>query len=96
MEYELSKTKEFDKWMNYLKDPVTKARIARRIKNMKFGHFGDHKKISPDLFEIRFFFGSGYRIYYTIKNNQVILLLSGGDKSTQQKDIERAKQILNK
>ena len=58
------------------------------------GHFGDYKQIGSDLFELRFFFGSGLRIYYTIQSNKVVFLLVGGNKSTQKKDITKAKKLL--
>ena len=58
------------------------------------GSFGDHKVINQGLNELRFFFGSGYRIYYTIKGDRVVLLLSGGDKSSQSRDIKAARKIL--
>ncbi len=61
---------------------------------LKQGHFGDHKQISKDLFELRFFFGPGYRIYYTIRDDTIIFLLAGGDKSIQELDIKRAKEFL--
>ena len=76
-----------------LKDIKTKARITLRLKSVSLGNFGDHKSLGKNLFELRFFFGSGYRIYYTIKNDQVILLLTGGDKSSQEKDIKQAKKL---
>jgi len=59
------------------------------------GNFGDHKQLDSKLFEMRFFFGSGYRVYYTIKSNRIVLLLAGGDKSSQQQDITMAITILN-
>ena len=55
---------------------------------MELGHFGDSKQLNTHLFQLRFLFGSGYRVYYTIKNQQVIFLLMGGDKATQAKDIK--------
>lgn len=63
---------------------------------MRFGHFGDHKRINSKLFELRFFFGSGYRVYYTVRNGEIIFLLVGGDKSSQSKDIDTANNLLNK
>ncbi len=57
--------------------------------------FGDHKQVFADLFELRFFFGPGYRIYYTIQNNEVVFLVAGGDKSSQDKDIKRAIKLLS-
>jgi len=59
------------------------------------GNFGDHKQLDSKLFEMHFFFGSGYRVYYTIKSNRIVLLLAGGDKSSQQQDITMAITILN-
>ena len=57
-------------------------------------NFGDHKKIDNEISELRFNFGSGYRIYYTEVDNIIVLLINGGDKSTQNKDIQKAKIIL--
>lgn len=58
------------------------------------GNFGDCKKIDDEISEIRFMFGSGYRIYYTQINNTIVLLINGGDKSSQSKDIKNAKELL--
>lgn len=66
----------------------------RRIDSMRIGSFGDHKPIQANLFELRLFFGPGYRVYYTVKNERIIFLLAGGDKSTQPKDIEKALALL--
>jgi putative addiction module killer protein len=60
---------------------------------MRKGNFGDTKNIEGSIFEKRIFYGAGYRLYFVNKNNQLIILLCGGDKSTQQKDIEKAKYI---
>jgi probable addiction module killer protein len=57
------------------------------------GHFGDYKQISNNVFELRFFFGPGYRVYYTIQNDKVVILLNGGDKGSQNKDIESAQSL---
>ena len=94
MRYELQSTKQYDKWLNSIKDKLTYARILNRINNMAAGSFGDHKAIGINPFEIRMFFGSGYRIYYTIQDREIIFLLAGGDKSSQQKDINKAKKLL--
>ncbi len=69
--------------------------IYARLDAVGNGSFRDHKQISTDLFELRFFFGSGYRIYYTIQNNEVVFLVAGGDKSSQDKDIKRAIKLLS-
>lgn len=94
MRYELESTDIFDKWLNRLKDSSTKTRILARLSRIENGNFGDTKPISQDLFELRFFFGSGLRIYYTIQDGRVVVLLAGGDKSTQSKDINKALQLL--
>lgn len=80
-------------WLNSL-DKVTKSRIKSRLTRLLENNFGDHKKLDSDISELRFKFGSGYRIYYTEVDNIIVLLINGGDKSTQQKDIEKAKNIL--
>jgi putative addiction module killer protein len=63
-----------------------------RVEN---GHFGDTKTLAADLFELRCFFGGGIRMYYTLRNQRVVLLLAGGDKSSQDRDIAKAKAILD-
>lgn len=62
---------------------------------MRNGNLGDHKQISGQLFELRFFFGPGFRVYYTFKDNSIILLLIGGDKSSQSNDIKKATQLID-
>jgi len=94
MTYELCSTPTFDKWLAKLKDASTRNRLLARLDRIETGNFGDFKQIDNNLFELRFFFGSGLRIYYTIRNGQVILLLVGGDKSTQTKDIVKSKALL--
>jgi len=96
MEFKINSTAIFNKWLKSVKDKRTQDRLTLRIRNMQFRHFGDTKTISQNLFELRFFFGSGIPIYYTIQNGEVILLLSGGDKSYQSKDIKKAQKILEK
>ena len=94
MNYNIIKTHNFDRWFKGLKDVKTKARIALRLRQISQGNFGDYKPLGSGLYELRFFFASGYRIYYTIKGEQVVILLVGGDKSSQDKDIKKAKAIL--
>ena len=94
MEFKISSTAVFSKWLKSIKDKRTQDRLTLRISNMRFGHFGDTKTVSNNLFELRFFFGAGIRIYYTVCNGQIILLLNGGDKSTQSKDIKKAQNML--
>ena len=83
----------FIEWMDSL-DKTTKARVQSRLTRLLENNFGDHKKIDNEISELRLKFGSGYRIYYTEVDNIIVLLINGGDKSTQSKDIEKAKSIL--
>lgn len=87
-----SKTPFID-WIESL-DKVTKSRVQSRLTRLLENNFGDHKKIDNDISELRLKFGSGYRIYYTEIDNVIVLLINGGDKSTQSKDIQKAKDIL--
>ncbi len=68
--------------------------INKRLARLEIGNFGDHKQLAEGLFELRFFLGPGYRIYYTIKKQKIILLLTAGDKSSQQKNIDQALAII--
>lgn len=90
MKYTLQKTETFSRWFDKLKDPVVRNKVLTRLDRASNGNFGDYKVLTSNVSELRFTFGAGLRIYYTVKNNQVILLLAGGDKSTQQRDIEKA------
>ena len=94
MKYELRSTKQYDKWFAGIKDRQARNRILRRIDSMVIGSFGDQKTICANLYELRMFFGPGFRVYYTIQGNEIIFLLAGGDKSSQQKDIAKAKELL--
>lgn len=94
MKYEILETDIFRSWLNSFKDIKFKQRISDRIDRLQEGNIGDTKHIWGNLYELRFFFGSGYRIYFTKIENKIILLLCGGDKSTQSKDIKRARTIL--
>ena len=68
--------------------------VARRIERMEHGNFGDVKSVGTSIFELRITTGPGYRVYFTKREEKIIILLVGGDKSTQPKDIERAKKLL--
>lgn len=83
----------FIDWIETL-DKVTKSRVQSRLTRLLENNFGDHKKIDNEISELRLKFGSGYRIYYTEIDNVIVLLINGGDKSTQSKDIQKAKDIL--
>ena len=93
--YELENGKEpVKEWLLKL-DSSTRVKIIKRLERIYDDNFGDYKQIAPNWYELRFFFGKGYRIYYTIKNDVVVILLQAGDKSDQQKDIAIAKSYLN-
>ncbi len=80
----------FDKWFSKLKDREAKIVILKRLKRFQLGQLGDVKYIQDDIYEMRIFTGKGYRIYYTQQGKEIIILLIGGDKSTQKRDIEKA------
>ena len=95
--YFIEKTVEFDKWLRKLKDLRAKAKILFRIQRLeRDGHFGDSKSLGNGVRELKINYAKGYRIYFNEKDGKIILLLIGGNKSTQQKDIEKAKEILRK
>ena len=81
----------FSGWLKDLRDQKTRARILTRLARVRLGNFGDCKPLGDSVFELRMTFGPGYRLYFGREKEQVILLLCGGDKSTQERDIERAK-----
>ena len=95
MKYELQSTQTFTQWFSKQKDKTVKNQLLSRLARVENGNFGDTKTLSANLFELRCFFGGGIRVYYTIRNQQIVLLLVGGDKSSQDKDIEKVKTILN-
>ncbi len=81
-------------WLESLKDRTGQSRIFTRIERAESGNFGDHRSVGSGVFELRLDIGPGYRVYYALDGNDIILLLVGGDKSTQSKDIDVAKQYL--
>ncbi|MDR2717173.1 MAG: type II toxin-antitoxin system RelE/ParE family toxin [Treponema sp.] len=83
----------FDKWLAKLRDPVAVARILARIKRLEEGNPGDVWPVGEGISELRIHYGPGYRVYYKDTGREIIILLCGGDKSTQQADIIRAKKI---
>ena len=86
----------FDNWLDGLRDKVGKIAIDRRILHMEDGNFGDHRPCRNGVWELRIDVGSGYRVYYSISGKEIILLLCGGSKSTQNKDIDKAVEYLKK
>ena len=90
---EIRKTDIFAKWFNGLRDRRAKARIQARIDRIEVGHFGDVAPVGEGVSELRIFYGPGYRVYFVKKGLAVVILLSGGDKSTQNSDIVEAKKL---
>lgn len=82
----------FIKWLESINDIKIRARIKNRLRRIELGNFGDYKLVGQGIFELRLCFGSGYRIYCGNVGNEIILLLCGGDKSSQVKDIKKAKK----
>ena len=83
--------KPFNNWFLKL-DLKTRVRITQRINRIEHGNLGDYKNLGDGIYELRFFFNSGYRIYFGKEGNTIIIILCAGDKSSQSKDIEKAKQ----
>jgi putative addiction module killer protein len=95
--FKIDKTTEFDKWIRKLKDIRAKSKILFRIQKLETDeHFGDCKSVGNGIRELRINYAKGYRVYFKEKGNMIIVLLIGGEKSTQRKDIKRAKEIWNK
>lgn len=91
---EIRRTDEFAKWLKKLRDATAKARINLRVRRIELtGNLGDYKPVGEGVSEIRIDYGPGYRVYFSRRGNEIILLLIGGDKSTQQRDIAKAKQL---
>lgn len=94
---EVKYTKHFEKWLRSLSDYKAKASILRRIDKIKNeDYLGDYKSVTNavNIYELRIFISGGIRIYFTMKDKVLVILLCGGDKSTQACDIEKAKEIL--
>lgn len=92
--YFVEKSVEFDKWLKKLKDLRAKAKILFRIQKIESaGHFGDCKSVGDGIRELRIHFAKGYRVYFKEIDGKIIILLIGGDKSSQQNDIKKAKEI---
>jgi putative addiction module killer protein len=90
---DLRTTAEFDGWLASLKDRVGKAKIILRLQRLELGNAGDHASVGNGVSELRVHSGPGYRVYYKQTGKTIIVILCGGDKSTQDKDIKRAKEM---
>ena len=94
MEYEPIASETFWRWLLQLRDHQARALIAVRIDHMSEGNFGDHRSVEGAVTELRINRGPGYRVYYTIRDRTVVVLLCGGNKSSQQEDISRAQTMV--
>lgn len=91
---EVVETETFSKWLKALRDPLGRRAIVRRLARIvSTDHFGDHAGIGDGVSKLRIDVGPGYRIYYTVRGGEVVLLLCGGDKDSQERDIRRAKEM---
>ena len=95
--YRTSSGKEpFTEWLASIRDKTTRGRIERRMDRVENGNMGDYRRLGTDLYELRLDFGPGYRIYFSIyfteSDSTTLLILCAGDKSSQTRDIERAKE----
>ena len=90
---EIRQTEQFIKWFVKLKDKRARAKIAIRIRRVSLGNLGDVKSVGGGISELRIDYGPGYRVYFTQRSRQLIILLGGGDKTTQASDIKKTKQL---
>jgi len=90
-----ARTEVFDVWLRGLKDSKARARIAQRIESAQAGNFGDCEPVGEGVSEMRIHVGAGYRVYYTRIGNTIYLLLAGGAKTTQKRDIQRALDMVH-
>lgn len=90
---EVRKTVHFDKWLCGLRDKRTILRVADRLNRLAEGHLGDTKSVGDGVQELRLAFGPGFRIYYIWQGDRIVLLLAGGEKDSQARDIAKAKEL---
>ncbi len=91
--YLIKWTSEFERWINRLRDRPTRIRLLRRLEKAQRGLLGDVSPVGEDVFEMREFYGPGWRMYYMQQGDRLVVMLGGGDKSTQTDDIKAAKHL---
>jgi len=92
---EILQTEHYRKWFDKLKDKNARARIDIRLRRLSLGNPGDVKSVGEGVLELRIDYGPGYRVYFTKKGGRLIILLAGGDKTTQAEDILKAKILVH-
>lgn len=91
LQYQTAKGRRpFGEWLLSLKDKTFRARLLARLDRLLLGNFGDTKRLAAGIWELRFHFGPGYRVYFGLDEGRIVILLCGGDKSSQTVDIDRA------
>jgi len=93
--YIVKRTAEFDAWLHGIKDHAARLRLARRLDKAQRGVLGDVKPVGQGVMEMREFFGPGWRMYFVQRNEVLIVMLGGGDKSSQSSDITKAIQLMH-
>ena len=91
--YSVVETEAFSDWLAGIQDITTRIRLARRINKARLGNLGDTKPVGDGVFEMREFFGPGWRMYYVERSGALLFMLGGGDKASQAKDIQSAKKL---
>ena len=91
--YVIRQTDTFSSWLRGLRDQRAKQKITGRLQRLKFGHFGDVEPVGRGVSELRIHEGKGYRVYFRQQGDEIIVLLCGGDKKSQQRDIAQAQRI---
>jgi putative addiction module killer protein len=90
---EVRQTERYAKWFASLRDPQARARIDARIRRLSLGNPGDAQPVGEGVSELRIDYGPGYRVYFTLRGDKLVILLAGGDKRTQQRDIKLAIEL---
>lgn len=93
MTYTVKRLEEFSDWLKGLKDGLTRLRLVKRLRKVQLGNLGDVESVGEGVYEMREHFGPGWRMYYVQKGGVLIVMIGGGDKSTQQTDINRAIEL---
>jgi putative addiction module killer protein len=93
LDMQVKKTDDYRAWIDGLKDQAGRARILMRVDRLAHGNPGAHRNLTEGISELKIDFGPGYRVYFTLRQRKLLLLLAGGDKSTQSKDIAKALEL---